>query len=80
VVDDDEPFRLDGLRVCFGDERAGSDAGVMLDATLTGRLGVEGWRGDWSSCGGPDRAGAANAVRKVPGAELRDGARRRQHR
>ena len=38
MVHDDEPLGLDGLRVCFDDERAVADAGVMLVATLAGRL------------------------------------------
>ncbi len=61
---DDEPVGLDGLRVEFDDERAVSDAGVMLVATLATRLGIEGLAGrlvrlrrDWP--------GAANAGRKV---------------
>jgi hypothetical protein len=41
VVHDDERVGLDGLRVCFDDERSVSDAGVMLVATLAGRLGIE---------------------------------------
>ena len=34
MVHDDEPVGLDGLQVKFDDERAVSDAGVMLVATL----------------------------------------------
>jgi hypothetical protein len=41
VVDDDEPVGLEGLQVKFDDERAVSDAGVMLVATLAKRLGIE---------------------------------------
>jgi len=32
---------LDGVRVVFDDERAVSDAGLLLPATLAGRLGIE---------------------------------------
>jgi DDE family transposase len=41
VVHDDSAVGLDGLRVCFDDERVVSDAGVVLAATLAGRLGIE---------------------------------------
>jgi hypothetical protein len=64
VVHDDEPVGLDGLGVEFDDERAVSDAGVMLVATLAKRLGIEAL-----ACGlvrlRRDRPGAANAGRKV---------------
>ena len=40
MVNDDEAVGLDALRVEFDDERVVSDAGVMLAATLAGRLGV----------------------------------------
>ena len=64
MVHDDEPVGLDGLRVEFDDERAVSDAGVMLIATLVKRLGVEALarRLVWLR---RDRPGAANAGRKV---------------
>jgi Transposase DDE domain group 1 len=64
VVHDDEPVGLDGLRVKFDDERAVSDAGVMLVATLAGRLGIEGLAGRLVRLR-RDRPGAANAGRKV---------------
>jgi hypothetical protein len=64
VVHDDEWVGLDGLRVCFDDERAVSDAGVMLVATLAGRLGIEALAGRLVSLR-RDRPGAANAGRKV---------------
>jgi len=64
VVHDDEPVGLDGLRVEFDDERAVSDAGVMLVATLAGRLGIEALAGRWVRLR-RDRPGAANAGRKV---------------
>ncbi len=41
VVHDDELVGLDGLQIKFDDERAVSDAGVMLVATLAKRLGIE---------------------------------------
>jgi len=63
-VHDDEPVGLDGLRVKFDDERAVSDAGVMLVATLAGRLGIEGLAGRLVRLR-RDRPGAANAGRKV---------------
>jgi Transposase DDE domain group 1 len=64
VVHDDEPVGLDGLRVKFDDERAVSDAGVMLVATLAKRLGLEGSAGRLVRLR-RDRPGAANAGRKV---------------
>jgi Transposase DDE domain group 1 len=64
VVHDDERVGLDGLRVCFDDERAVSDAGVMLVATLAGRLGIEALAGRLVRLR-RDRPGAANAGRKV---------------
>ena len=64
MVHDDEPVGLDGLRVCFDDERAVSDAGVMLVATLAQRLGIEALAGRLVRLRS-DRAGAANAGRKV---------------
>jgi hypothetical protein len=64
VVHDDEPVGLDGLRVEFDDERAVSDAGVMVVATLAKRLGIEGLAGRLVRLR-RDRPGAANAGRKV---------------
>ena len=64
MVHDDEPVGLDGLRVEFDDERAVSDAGVMLVATLAGRLRIEAAAGKLVRLR-RDRAGAANAGRKV---------------
>jgi Transposase DDE domain group 1 len=64
VVHDGEPGGLDGLGVEFDDERAVSDAGVMLVATLAGRLGIEALAGRLVRLRG-DRPGAANAGRKV---------------
>jgi len=64
MVQDDEPVGLDGLRVCFDDERVVSDAGVMLVATVAQRLGVEALAGRLVRLR-RDRPGAANAGRKV---------------
>jgi hypothetical protein len=64
VVHDDEPVGLDALRVEFDDERAVSDAGVMLVATLAKRLGIEVLAGRLVRLR-RDRPGAANAGRKV---------------
>ena len=55
-VHDDEPVGLDGLRVEFDDERAVSDAGVMLVATLANAWGSKRWRGGWSGCDASGRA------------------------
>jgi hypothetical protein len=63
VVHDDVAVGLDGLEVVFDDERAVSDAGIVLVATLAGRLGLEDLaRGLLRLRRGP---GAANAGRKV---------------
>ena len=63
VVHDDVAVGLDGLDVVFDDERAVSDAGVVLVATLAGRLGIEDLaRRVVRLRKGP---GAANAGRKV---------------
>jgi Transposase DDE domain group 1 len=64
MVHDGEPVGLDGLRVEFDDERAVSDAGVMLVATLAGRLGIGTLAGRLVRLRG-DRPGGANAGRKV---------------
>ncbi|MHB8491882.1 MAG: IS1380 family transposase [Solirubrobacteraceae bacterium] len=64
MVHDDEPVGLDGLRVCFDDERAVSDAGVALVATLASRLGIEASAQKLVRLG-PDRPGTGNAGRKV---------------
>jgi hypothetical protein len=64
MVDDDEPVGWDGLRVEFDDERAVSDVGVMLVATLAERLGIEALTGRLVRLR-RDRPGAANAGRKV---------------
>jgi hypothetical protein len=64
MVQDDEAVGLDGVRVKFDDERVVSDAGVMLVATLGQRLGIEALAGKLVQLR-RDRAGAANAGRKV---------------
>ena len=37
----DSPARLDSVRVEFNENRLVSDAGLLLTATLAGRLGLE---------------------------------------
>jgi hypothetical protein len=64
MVQDDKPVGPDGVRVCFDDERVVSDAGVMLVAALAERLGIEALAQDGVRLR-RDRAGAANAGRKV---------------
>src|SRR5271167_1271128 len=64
MVQDDEAVGLDGIAVCFDDERVVSDAGIALLATLAGRLGVEGLVGQAVRLR-RDRPGACNAGRKV---------------
>ena len=43
MVQDDGPVGLDRVEVVFDDDRVVSDAGVVLVATLAGRLGIEAW-------------------------------------
>ncbi|MGZ6623845.1 MAG: IS1380 family transposase [Solirubrobacteraceae bacterium] len=64
VVHDDAAVGLDGMNVAFDDERAVSDAGIALVATLAGRLGIEDLARALVRLR-TDRAGAANAGRKV---------------
>jgi hypothetical protein len=64
MVQDGEPVGLDGVRVCFDDERVVSDAGIALIATLAGRLGIERLAGRFVRLR-RDRPGAANVGRKV---------------
>jgi Transposase DDE domain group 1 len=64
MVHDDEPVGLGSLQVKFDDERAVSDAGVMLVATLAKRLGLETLASRVVLLR-RDRPGAANAGRKV---------------
>ena len=79
MVHDDEPVGLDGLEVVFDDERVVSDAGVMLVATLAERLGIEALA-ERSGALAPRSAGGGERGPQGDGADLRDGARRRQHR
>jgi|GEM_PF-6113951 len=48
---------LDAVKVEFDDERAVSNAGVLLVATLAGRLGLEGLVGDCVRLGKPGARG-----------------------
>jgi hypothetical protein len=59
----DGPFGLDGIAVCFDDERAVADAGIVLPATLAARLGIEALVDQTVDLG--DRPGAANPGTKV---------------
>jgi len=64
MVHDDGPVGLDGLQVCFDDERAVQGAGVALVAALAGRLGIEALAGRHVRLR-RELPGAANAGRKV---------------
>jgi hypothetical protein len=64
MVHDDEPVGLDAVDVVFDDERVVSDAGIVLVATLAGRLRIEALAGRLVTLR-RDRPGAANAGRKV---------------
>ena len=64
MVHDDGPVGLDAMRVAFDDERAVSDAGMVLVATLAQRLGIEALAQRMVRLR-PDRPGARNAGRKV---------------
>ena len=64
MVQDDEAVGLDAVQVAFDDERVVSDAGIVLVATLAGRLGIERLIGQFVRLR-RDRPGAANAGRKV---------------
>jgi hypothetical protein len=64
VVHDDAAVGLDRLGVVFDDERVVSDAGIVLVASLAGRLGIEALAGRVVRLR-RDRPGAANAGRKV---------------
>jgi hypothetical protein len=63
MVHVDGPVGLDGVAVAFDDERAVADAGVVLIATLSGRLGIEGLVDERVDLG--DRAGPGNEGAKV---------------
>jgi hypothetical protein len=62
MVQDAKPVGLDGTRVCFDDERAVCDAGIMVVATLAERLGIEALARDGCGCVATGRA------RRTPGA------------
>jgi hypothetical protein len=64
MVQDDGPVGLDGVRVCFDDERAVSDAGIALIATLAARLGIEDLARRFVRLR-PTLPGAGNTGRKV---------------
>ncbi len=63
MVHDERPAGPNAVAVVFDDERAVSDAGIVLVATLCDRLGIEALAGRFVRLG--DRAGAANAGRKI---------------
>src|SRR5829696_6278350 len=63
MVQDDGPVGLDGVGVCFDDERAVANAGIVLVATLAARLGIEALVDRFVGLGA--RVGAANPGRKV---------------
>jgi hypothetical protein len=63
MVHVDGPVGLDGIAVCFDDERAVADAGIVLAATLAERLGIEVLVDQTVDLG--DRPGAAHAGAKV---------------
>ncbi len=64
MVHEEEPVAVDRLSVEFDDERAVSDAGVVLVAMLAERLGIEALAGRLVRLR-RDRPGAANSGRKV---------------
>jgi Transposase DDE domain group 1 len=63
MVHGDGPVGLDGVAVCFDDERAVADAGIVLAATLAGRLGIAALVEERVNLG--ERAGAGNEGAKV---------------
>ncbi len=64
MVHEEEPVVLDRLEVSFDDDRLVSDAGIVLVATLAGRLGIEQLAEQIVRLR-PDLPGARNAGRKV---------------
>lgn len=64
MVHDDGPVGVDDLRVAFDDERAVSDAGIALAATLAARLGIEALVERFVRLR-PERPGASSVGRKV---------------
>src|SRR5712692_6295243 len=64
MVKDQQPVvKLDSLRVAFDDERAVANAGLVLPASLAGRLGLEALVDEAVCLGG--RTGGALPGRKV---------------
>jgi hypothetical protein len=63
VMDEQPVVKVDSLRVAFDDERLVSDAGLMLPASLAGRLGVEALANETVDLSG--RTGGALPGRKV---------------
>src|SRR4051794_8785153 len=63
MVQVDGPVGLDGVAVCFDDERAVADAGIVVTATLARRLGIEALVDKRVVLG--ERVGAGNAGAKV---------------
>jgi hypothetical protein len=63
MVHVDGPVGLDGVAVCFDDERAVADAGIVLAATLARRLGIEALVDERVDLG--KRVGAGNEGLKV---------------
>jgi hypothetical protein len=63
MVHVDGPVGLDGVAVCFDDERAVADAGIVLAATLAQRLGIEALVDERVVLG--ERVGAGNEGAKV---------------
>jgi hypothetical protein len=63
MVQDDGSAGLDRVEVVFDDQRAVSDAGIVLVVALAQRLGIEALAQRFVRLG--DRVGAANAGRKV---------------
>ena len=61
MVHVDGPGGLDGIAVAFDDERAVADAGIVLTATLAGRLGIEALVDDRVDLGERDGAGSEGA-------------------
>jgi hypothetical protein len=63
MVHADGPVGLDGVAVCFDDERAVADAGIVVVATLARRLGIEALLDECVDLG--ERVGAGNEGAKV---------------
>jgi Transposase DDE domain group 1 len=63
MVHVDGPVGLDSVGVCFDDHRAVADAGIVLTATLAGRLGLEALVDEHVDLG--DRVGAGNEGAKA---------------